>query len=264
MSSDRPAPTLTELLGALPADPAVTWPSVPPAPVTPGPPWQARTTEGTAQLVWAQAVPAGTSAGALWHQHRRRFGETGLWPVLVDDDFWEAVELEPFDSTPPFTDARALLRRLVSASGGEDGDAGAEVEAVPRGPMPDVVVDDRTPEQVIDASDEHSTLVLVPARAGWVVPELLAWDGAVNGEIHGREHSAVLGRWAGLHGAELFGLGRDVVQLLVTRPPTDDRGRLEAATEMYAYCPDVVDQGVETLENLTRMAGGREWWLWWD
>ena len=208
-----------------------------------------------------QPAPPGSGAGALWWQHRVRHEQTGLWPVLVDDAFWEAVELEPYEGTAAFGDARSLLQQLVSE---DAADGHADDEAVPRGPVPEVVADDRSPAQVVDASEGHTTLLLVPARAGWLVPEVLAWDGAVNHLAHGREHTAVLGRWAGLYGAELFGLGRDVLQLVVGRPPGDDPTRLAAAAEIYAYCPDAVEQGVETLENLTAMAGSRHWWLWWD
>lgn len=255
MSPGSTVPTLSELLDALPADPVPQWPTVPPEPTEPGQGWVARRTEGTRQLVWTQPVPPGSNPGALWLGHRERFAQSGLWPLLVDDDFWEAVELAPFD-TDPFADTRALLRRLVVDYPGTDG--------ATRGPMPEPVVDDRTPEQIIISSEEPTTLLLVPARACWVVPQLLGWDGSVNYSVLGREHTAVLGRWAALYGAEPFGLTRDVAQLLVTRPPTDERSRLEAAAEIWAYCPDTVDQGVGTLENLTQMAGGRQWWLWWD
>ena len=253
---------LSELLAAVPADPPPPWPPVPAAPDVPGPPFEARRTDGTGQLVHVRPVPPTSDAGALWTGHRDRFDRTGLWPVLVDDAFWQAVELEPFRAAPAppdAPDARALLRRFAGDRTDEDGG-----DPVRRGPVPEVEADARTPEQIVTGSETHTTLLLVPARASWVVPELLGWDGAVNHDVEGGEHSAVLGRWAGLFGAELFGLTRDVLQLLITRPPVDERSRLEAAAELYAYCPDVVDQGVETLEALTPMAASREWWLWWD
>jgi hypothetical protein len=264
--SSPTVPTLTQLLEAGPPDPAARWPEVPPTPVDPGPPFAACRAAGTGHPLWTQPVAPGSDAGALWLGHRSRFGQTGLWPVLVDDAFWEAVELEPFGATPSFAGTKALLRQLVAVHTEPDGAEGpaSDADLVVRGPVPEAVVDDRRPEQVINSSEEHTTLLLVPARAGWVVPELLGWDGAVNHLVHGREHTAVLGRWAGLFGAELFGLTRDVLQLLITRPPADERGRLQAAAEIYAYCPDTVDQGVETLEALTQMSGGRAWWLWWD
>ncbi|MBP2415096.1 DUF4253 domain-containing protein [Microlunatus capsulatus] len=263
--STHPGPTLVELLDAAPPDPPARWPDVPPAPAGAQAPFRARRTPGTGHLVWSRPLDPGEHPGELWVDHRARFGRTGLWPVLVDEAFWEAVELEPYEAPLTVHDTRALLRRLAAADL-EDaaGDAGATGELVGRGPVPEVVADVRTPAQVVASSEQPTTLVLVPARAGWVVPELLGWDGAVNHEVHGAEHTAVLGRWAGLFGVELFGLTRDVAQLLVTRPPADAPSRLRAAAELYAYCPDVVDQGVETLEALTQMTGSREWWLWWD
>lgn len=258
MSSSPALPTLGDLLDALLPDPAPRWPSVPAAPVDPGPGWTARRTDGTHHPVWTAPVAPGEAA-RRWLEHRAAYERTGLWPLLVTEPFWEAVELEPHDvpGAPPVADTPGLLRHLIGAYADEELD-------VSRGPVPAPVADDRTDEQVVGGAAEGTTLVLVPTRAPWLVPELLGWDGSVNHDVMGREHTAVLGRWAGLYGAELYALERDVVCLLVSRPPGNDRARLLAAAEVYAYCPDAVDQGVETLEALTAMTGSRGWWLWWD
>ena len=40
---------------------------------------------------------------------------------------------------------------------------------------------------------------------------------------------------------------------------------LDLAREQYAYCPDLVDQGTETLSALAASLLKDEWWhFWWD
>jgi len=35
--------------------------------------------------------------------------------------------------------------------------------------------------------------------------------------------------------------------------------------EMYSYCPDIIDQGVGTLEALAAdLMAGHWWYFWWD
>ena len=48
------------------------------------------------------------------------------------------------------------------------------------------------------------------------------------------------------------------------RPGTRDEA-LNLAREQYAYCNDIVDQGVGTLSTLAAELTAHDWWyFWWD
>lgn len=61
---------------------------------------------------------------------------------------------------------------------------------------------------------------------------------------------------------EIVGCGFDWVEAKFIKPPID---MLKFAKEVYAFCPDVVDQGTETVEKLAEdMIKDNSLFLWWD
>jgi len=79
------------------------------------------------------------------------------------------------------------------------------------------------------------------------------------------DHVAILKRWHDQYGAELIGLGLDIIELWVPDPPAGHAAALAVAEEQYWYCPDIVDQGVETLDALAAIqVPARRWFFWWD
>ena len=82
---------------------------------------------------------------------------------------------------------------------------------------------------------------------------------------YGMDHDAVMHRlapWRQRYGLQLFGAGGDWIRFDITRPPAD---WLAFAREVYAFCPDVVDQGTGDVETLAReMEAARMLYLWWD
>ena len=107
-------------------------------------------------------------------------------------------------------------------------------------------------------------VALVPTTAAWEVPAYLKFGGW-NDCPAPHEHVAVLKHWHELYGAQLVGLAHDVLELGVTRPPKDRTGALIAALEQYAYCPDLVDQGTESLAALAAtLQDASVWYAWWD
>jgi hypothetical protein len=79
------------------------------------------------------------------------------------------------------------------------------------------------------------------------------------------DHAAVMTRyreWAVLYGLELKGAGLDWLSARISKPPKDWAA---FAREVYKFCPDIVDQGAETVEALTtEMRARNELYLWWD
>jgi Domain of unknown function (DUF4253) len=79
------------------------------------------------------------------------------------------------------------------------------------------------------------------------------------------DHAAVVARyreWAAQYGLELRGAGLDWLSARISKPPEDWAA---FAREVYKFCPDIVDQGANTVEALaTEMRVSNELYLWWD
>jgi hypothetical protein len=79
------------------------------------------------------------------------------------------------------------------------------------------------------------------------------------------EHEKVVARlkeWDASYGLKIIGANQDWVQAEFLRQPTD---MLAFAREVYEFCPDVVDQGVESVDALAReMKTTNTVYLWWD
>jgi hypothetical protein len=73
---------------------------------------------------------------------------------------------------------------------------------------------------------------------------------------------ARLKKWDAEFGLVLSGVGFDWMEAQFKRQPAN---MLEYANEVYAFCPDVVDQGTETVEALAKeMKRTNTLFLWWD
>jgi len=81
----------------------------------------------------------------------------------------------------------------------------------------------------------------------------------------GIDHEQVLARyreWQVKYGLRLDGAGIDWLAAKITRPPPD---WLAFSREVYAFCPDVVDQGTNSVEKLAaEMRTTGSLYLWWD
>jgi hypothetical protein len=79
------------------------------------------------------------------------------------------------------------------------------------------------------------------------------------------DHPRVMARyrqWKKQYGLKLRGAGHDWLEAEFVKPPRDWK---QFAEEVYAFCPDVVDQGTGTAEALaTEMQKSGTVYLWWD
>lgn len=203
-----------------------------------------------------------------WHRVRAVHDATGYWPVLLGPD--------PGD-----------LSRALPAAGDEDYDAAEQLASAATrtaaelherrraqdADLPDDAYADAPPPASVTAGEvaltvarEAGLLALVPAAHGWEVPAVLGWDGGCNYELEPSDHVVQLRDWHDRFGAELAALSGDqVMELLVARPPVDPHEALAVALEQYAYCPDVVEQGVGTVTALAAdQVGSASWYFWWD
>lgn len=107
-------------------------------------------------------------------------------------------------------------------------------------------------------------IVILPARHGWEVPAYANWGGW-NANPAPDLHVAALKSWHDRYGAELVGMSGDVLNLRVARKPASREEALALAREQYAYCADIVDQGVGTIAALAASLMKSRWWFfWWD
>jgi hypothetical protein len=122
-----------------------------------------------------------------------------------------------------------------------------------------VIVDYRTGRPATKAN-----LVVIPTDDWTTVPAHLNWGGW--NECPAPEyHVAALRSWRDRFGAELIGLGPDVMNLKVARRPETPEVALSLAQEQYVYCPDIVDQGSGKIEDLAQTLLQEDWWyFWWD
>ena len=107
-------------------------------------------------------------------------------------------------------------------------------------------------------------VLFIPTADSWEVPAFLRWGGW-NACPPPEHHVAALRRWHEAYGAELVGISRDFMDVRVPRPPCSREEALAVAREIYAYCPDDVEQGLETLAALAAQMVMQPWWnFWWD
>lgn len=127
------------------------------------------------------------------------------------------------------------------------------------GPAPSVAVD-------LASGKFHDRvhILLLPTRSGWEVPAYLRW-GDWNACPPPEYHVAALREWHGRFGAELVGISGDSLDVRVREPVRDRKQALALARDQYAYCPDIVDQGVVSISALAATLAASEWWyFWWD
>jgi hypothetical protein len=87
---------------------------------------------------------------------------------------------------------------------------------------------------------------------------------ASDGINHGLETEdliAKLTKWHGEHGVDVFHAESDTIELELLREPED---RMAFAQELYAFCPDIVDQGIGSVEALAESLERQHIYLWWD
>ncbi|WP_158305365.1 DUF4253 domain-containing protein [Opitutus terrae] len=107
-------------------------------------------------------------------------------------------------------------------------------------------------------------LAKIPTPHTWEVPAYLN-AGGWNDCPDPASQVAVLKYWHDKHGAEIYSLTGDVLECLVTRPPSTRQAALALAQEQFLFCADVVHQGTESIEVLAAtLLNSEVWYFWWD
>jgi hypothetical protein len=231
------------------------------------------------EQAWRHQSAGGPAALELWRAMRDLHPRTGLWPVLLGDDpmvvdqlTWRLEMLARSRPGIPSLDEAPGIAELFDRWMGSIPDddyltdvpkhlAKLEADAAA---IRDRLMTRPDADAVRAVAGATCTVALVPARAGWEVPALLAWAGAERYHIGGPEHLAVLHFWHEAYGAELVAVGLERLECLVERPPTDARSAFELAVQHYAYCPALMDNLAPAMGALAATLFGRHWLLDWS
>jgi hypothetical protein len=107
-------------------------------------------------------------------------------------------------------------------------------------------------------------LAKLPTGRNWEAPVYIGmggWNACPDAVVL----SAFAKRWEELYGAQIVSITRDVMEFIVTRPPTTRDAALALAKEQYLFCNDIVDQGVGDISALAAtLLNAKYWYFWWD
>ncbi len=225
---------------------------------------------------------------AEWESFRRNHETTGLWPLLCSAEEPSlrnlAEQLVGFDgtrSTPEEictqSEKFASTDDIETAIATEVEDPVVEEAVLPRpsgspsAKAQFTLISMRSTiakkagllSRLRGKAHEH-LFCFVPANAPWKVFAYLnygEWNDCPSAQIHSALHRI----WHSAYGAEPVTMAFDTVECRVTRCPEQPEEALELARLHYRYCPDIVDQGVETLTALAeQLMNSRTWYFWWD
>ncbi|MFA5952387.1 MAG: DUF4253 domain-containing protein [Hyphomicrobium sp.] len=144
----------------------------------------------------------------------------------------------------------------------------ASKDGPPRGSWPGAVPAHQAPMSLFDVvtgKPKDKVLIgLIPTVRSWEAAafhKFGAWNDCPAPQIH-----VAIGReWAERFGARLIVNSADSIEYEIELPIETPEEALEVALQQYRYCPDIVDQGTETLERLAAsLIGARYWFFWWD
>lgn len=118
-----------------------------------------------------------------------------------------------------------------------------------------------TQNSLADPQPEGVELVVAEGKTQFDILRVAASD-AVNFGMQTEDLIPVLQKWDAEFGIDIFQAGTDTIQLRLTSLPSDLK---KFADEVYEFCPDIVDQGVGSVEELRQeIAKSHQLFLWWD
>lgn len=233
-------------------------------------------------LLW---VTDETAAPGIWGRYLPVWRAAGWRPVFLQDEpldeAWWDGKLDPgMMSDPGDHRAEEVLETFwesaVSDTEEDEEDRG-ETLAPFAGSWPGFASPGRTaadPEatasDVADALLKHSLtsprLALVPVGRAADLPAAIGWSGPVNYENDMSRLCAVLRSWEDRFGVRVVALSPARLDLSVATPPQTLDEALAVAAEHFAFCPDNVWQGYETIRLYAEEAlvGNTHWTFWWD
>lgn len=202
---------------------------------------------------------------------REDFLRTGLYPVLLgdDDDCEQVQECLEHGADEGLTPKLVLeASRLIDPVKWLAEQRAAVFDEGQPGDWP---TEDVEPLELVTYLDletgepkDEVGVGLLSIQKPWETFAALMWGGW-NACPDAADHCAVHRYWAEKYGAEVMSVTGDCVQCWVANPPTTREAALELAWEHFAYCPDIVLQGTETVSALAAALLNAEfWYFWWE
>jgi hypothetical protein len=119
--------------------------------------------------------------------------------------------------------------------------------------------------EILSGKPKKQVIVgFLPVDESWKVPAVLRygdWNDCPAPAIH----CAIHRKWSREFGSEIIGISGDIIECSVSRRPESKHEALELAKQQYVYCPDIVHQGVESVEALAEtLRQSENWYFWWD
>lgn len=235
-----------------------------------------------AALRYERVTVPGERALAEWERLK---GAGRGWPVVVGDDQDLERIADQYSMDDPAVSggsfpgisvrspaeilAAARTIRFPADLGKWSGAARAEDLRAPVGEWPAIVGDEGlNPSVAADPASgkfhDRVHILLLPTANGWEAPAYLRW-GDWNACPPPEYHVAALRDWHGRFGAELVGINGDSMDVRTRDLPRDRKQALALARDQYGYCPDIVDQGVDSIAALAATLMASRWWFfWWD
>ncbi len=107
-------------------------------------------------------------------------------------------------------------------------------------------------------------IAILPTADSTEAPAYLRWGGW-NSCPAPEYEVAAFRSWRDRFGADIVGMSGDVLNFKVAHRPQTRDDALALAREQYAFCADIVDQGVGSLSPLAALLMASDWWyFWWD
>jgi hypothetical protein len=112
----------------------------------------------------------------------------------------------------------------------------------------------------IDYINNQQSISIIKSSDQFDIVRLQKTDG-INYDIDNAALINKLTDWDRRYGIKIIGADYDWVEFEINQLPPDT---VKFADEIYAFCPDSIDQGVGTKEALIKEIESRKLFLWWD
>ncbi|PSB32438.1 DUF4253 domain-containing protein [Stenomitos frigidus] len=216
---------------------------------------------------------AGSKALDALYLRRELFPKTGDYPFLIGDaeslqrineaaEFYDQSTAEIIQRSMAVDVDQWLAERREEAA--EDEFSAEDMLGTWTGDVPEKGSVNLHRDILTGEIKPEIFLGLATIKEPWQLPAVLkygAWNACPEAEIHCVFHR----KWQTQFGAQIAGLSGDVIECIVTNPPRDQATAIELAWEQYFYCPDIVEQGCESISYLAgTLLNSPYWFFWWD
>jgi hypothetical protein len=239
--------------------------------------------DGSGPAYWLSDEPGD---GDLWIRLHAEHPGSRLWPLALHgletdpDRPWVEGEVYPKDSSAPGShDVEALLSEQwdENAEDPQDDDEDDEAERViviapysqwpglaPEGDVQEApaLLAEAYAQKIFDGS---ARLGLVAAERGADVLATVGWNGTADNGTDAGQISAVLRSWEDRFGIRVVGVGFDTLKVSVAAAPLTLDEALPVAAEHFAFCPDNIWNGNDSIAAYAEeIVGEKHWTFWWD